>query len=184
MARVKDTFCSFCGTAYETPLRYPRKCASCGTEVWANPIPVSVVLLPVKDRDRTGLLVIRRAIPPAVGRLALVGGFVEEHETWAEAGAREVREETGTIVDAKDLEPLWFTSTAPHPNRVLLFAVGKVVDVGTLGAFTPDHETSERGLIFGPGGLEDVFAFSLHIEAARRYFAQHSIGGHHDYRQA
>src|SRR3954471_23258251 len=99
MTPTRDTFCSFCGTAYPTPLAYPRQCTGCKTQVWANPIPVSVVLVPVKREGRTGLLVVRRAIEPKKGKLALVGGFLEEHETWAEGGAREIREETGVNVD-------------------------------------------------------------------------------------
>ena len=59
---ARDTFCSFCGTPYASTDRYPRTCAKCGVQVWANPIPVSVVLLPVVDGARTGLLVIRRGI--------------------------------------------------------------------------------------------------------------------------
>ena len=65
MRPVRDTFCSYCGTAYASPLAYPRTCAHCKTTVWANPVPVSVVLVPVQDAGRTGLLVVRRAIEPA-----------------------------------------------------------------------------------------------------------------------
>ncbi|MBS2014471.1 MAG: NUDIX domain-containing protein [Deltaproteobacteria bacterium] len=179
-APKRDTFCSYCGTAYDStngPLAYPRTCPSCKTQVWANPIPVSVVLVPVLKGDRTGLLVVRRAIEPRKGLLALVGGFLEEHETWAEGGAREIREETGVAVEADTLTPMWFTSTAPRPNRVLLFSVAKAMDISALGPYAPNTETSERGLVFGPDGLEEVFAFPLHAEAARRFFDECGIEG-------
>jgi ADP-ribose pyrophosphatase YjhB (NUDIX family) len=181
MTLARDTFCSFCGTAYETPLRYPRTCTACKTQIWANPIPVSVVLVPVVKDGRTGLLVVRRAIEPRKDKLAIVGGFLEEHETWAEGGAREVREETGVVVDATKLVPFWFTSTDPRPNRVLLFSVAAPLDAGSLGPYVRDKETSERGLVFGPGGLVDVFAFPLHAEAARRFFTERGITGDHGY---
>ena len=113
----------------------------------------------------------RRAIPPGVGKLALVGGFIEEHEAWQAAGAREVREETGVIVDPAALAPLGYASSEPRPNRVLLFSLAPPQPAHALPAFASDAEASERGVIFGPGGLDEVFAFSLHIEAARRYFA-------------
>lgn len=177
----RDTFCSYCGTAYPAPATYPRTCASCKTQVWANPIPVSVVLVPVVGDGRTGLLVVRRAIEPRKDKLALVGGFLEEHETWAEGGAREIREETGVVVDATKLTPFWFTSTAPRPNRVLLFSVASPIEASALGPYAPNAETSERGLVFGPEGLEDVFAFPLHAEAARRFFAERRLGGPHAY---
>jgi ADP-ribose pyrophosphatase YjhB (NUDIX family) len=184
MALVRDSFCSFCGAAYPPPLAYPRTCPSCKTTVWANPIPVSVVLVPVVQAGRTGLLVVRRAIEPRIGKLALVGGFLEEHETWQQGGAREVREETNVRIDAAALVPFWYTSTEPRPNRVLLFSIATPTDAGALPAFAGDKENSERGLIFGPRGLEDVFAFPLHTEAARRYFASLGVSGDHGFTAA
>jgi hypothetical protein len=47
--------------------------------------------------------------------------------------------------------------------------------------FKPSSETSERGLVFGPDGLQDVFAFGLHVEAVRRYFAAQQRTGAHGY---
>jgi len=184
MAPTRDTFCSYCGTAHVPPLTYPRTCASCKTQVWANPIPVSVVLVPVEREGKTGLLVVRRAIEPRKGKLALVGGFLEEHETWAQGGAREIREETGVSVDATTLTPMWFTSTEPKPNRVLLFSVARPIAASALGPPFANAETSERGLVFGPGGLDEVFAFPLHAEAARRFFAERGITGDHAYVEA
>lgn len=183
MSLDRDTFCSFCGTAYEAPLAYPRTCKGCKTQVWANPIPVSVVLVPVVKDGKTGLLVIRRGIQPGKDKLALVGGFLEDHETWAEGGAREILEETNVTVDAKTLTTFWFTSTAPRPNRVLLFSVAAALDVTALGPYEGDAETLERGLVFGPGGLDEVFAFPLHVEAAKRFFAERSLTGAHGYVQ-
>ena len=183
MSLVRDSFCSYCGTAYAPPLSYPRTCTQCKTTVWANPIPVSVVLVPVKSEGRTGLLVVRRGIAPGKDKLALVGGFLEEHETWAEGGAREILEETGVKVDSTGLTPFWFTSTEPRPNRVLLFSLAPPIARAALGSFTQNTETSERGLIFGPGGLDEVFAFPLHVKAARRFFSEHTLTGAHDYVQ-
>jgi ADP-ribose pyrophosphatase YjhB (NUDIX family) len=182
MTLVRDTFCSFCGTAYTPPLAYPRVCAHCKMQVWANPIPVSMVIVPVKDGARTGALVVRRGMNPGKGMLALVGGFLEDHETWAEGGAREVREETGVLIDPASCEELWFTSTSPNPNRLLLFSVSAPVELASLPPLPPNEETAERGVIFGPDGLEPVFAFSLHVEAARRFFAQRGIRGPHEFR--
>ncbi len=179
--KVRDSFCSYCGAPFPPPLAYPRTCAQCSVTIWANPIPVAVVLVPVRDGERTGLLVVRRAIPPGTGQLALVGGFVEEHESWQHGGAREVREETGVLVPAAALEPLWYASTEPKPNRVLLFSVAPVVERTALPPFAADGEASERGVVFGPGGLDAVFAFSLHTAAAKRYFDARGISAPHDF---
>jgi ADP-ribose pyrophosphatase YjhB (NUDIX family) len=143
---------------------------------------VAVLLVPLEENGARGLLCLRRGIEPQRGRLALVGGFLEEHETWQEGGAREVREEVDVAVDPSGVEPFWFTSTAPRPNRVLLFGTAPAVPMGSLGPFAPRTETLERGVLWGPDGLEDVFAFSLHLEAARRWFAREGITGPHRYR--
>ena len=121
----------------------------------------------------------RRAIPPQIGKLALVGGFLEEHETWQHGAAREVVEETGVVIDPTTLENLWWSSTNPKPNRVLMFSLAAPIDISAMPAFEGDSETSERGLIYGPEGLDEVFAFSLHAEAARRYFAGKGVTGPH-----
>lgn len=174
----RDTFCSYCGTRFADPTTYPRMCTACGAQTWANPIPVAVVLLPVIDGARTGLLVVRRAIPP-VGKLALVGGFAEAHESWQVCAARELDEETGVAIAPATLEPLWYASSEPRPDRVLLFSRAPAIDATALPPFTPNAEASQRGIWFGPGagGPDDELGFPLHAEAARRYFAQ---AGLHD----
>jgi ADP-ribose pyrophosphatase YjhB (NUDIX family) len=177
----KDSFCSFCGTPFPPPLKYPRACTSCSIQIWANPIPVCVVLAPIVMSDRTGLLVVRRGIQPGLGKLALVGGFLEEHESWQDGAAREVREETG--VHIKTPSPFWYASSSPKPNRVLLFSIAPPIQTSDIAAFQKNAETAERGVIFGPGGLADVFAFSLHEEAARRYFEEKKISAEHGYIQ-
>ncbi len=91
--------CSYCGAAFPESAGWPRTCAHCGNITFRNPLPVTVVLLPViLSIEQTGVVVIRRAIPPKVGELALPGGFINFGETWQEAGAREVLEETGARI--------------------------------------------------------------------------------------
>jgi ADP-ribose pyrophosphatase YjhB (NUDIX family) len=178
----RDSYCSFCGTAYSDTSVYPRTCSSCGIQVWANPIPVSIVLTPVQGPDgRVGLLVVRRAIEPRKGLLGLVGGFLEEHETWQVGGAREVLEEADVRLDPATLTPYWFVSTEPRPNRVLLFSLAPTVPATALPPFTPTSETSERGIVRGPQGLDDIFAFPLHARAAQRFFEDRALDGPHDY---
>ena len=179
---ARDAFCHSCGAPFPDTSRYPRRCGQCPNQVWANPMPVTIALLPVEGEGRTGLLVVRRAIQPQLGKLGLVGGFLEEHESWTEGAARETREEAGVVVDPTTIEPLWFASSTPKPNRVLLFGAAKPVPLASLPAFLPSPESSERGLVYGPDGLDEVFAFGLHVQAARRWFAERSIVGAHDYR--
>ena len=175
---AKDTYCSYCGKAFTTS-GYPRTCEGCSTVIWSNPIPVVVALQPVRMNGKKGLLTVRRAIQPRKDLLALVGGFLEDHETYRDGGAREMREETGVIVEPSSLRPFWFTSTDPRPNRVLLFVEGDPLEASALPPAVVNAETSERGLVFGPRGLAEVFAFPLHARAAERWFLAHGIDGEH-----
>jgi ADP-ribose pyrophosphatase YjhB (NUDIX family) len=181
---MKDAHCSHCGTAFAPPLAYPRRCANaaCGVEVWSNPVPVSVVLVPVESEAGTGLLVVRRGIEPGKGKLALPGGFAEDHETWQAAGARELKEEAQVEIDPRGIECLWFASTEPRPNRVLLFGVAAPVRAADLTPFRAHSEISERGAVFGPAGLADVFAFPLHRQAAEKWFAGRGAKSAHGFR--
>ncbi|MBP2325083.1 ADP-ribose pyrophosphatase YjhB (NUDIX family) [Kibdelosporangium banguiense] len=156
----RDTFCSYCGARHSDVPGYPRKCPSCGKQVWANPSPVAVVLQPVVEGDRTGLLVVRRSIPP-VGELALVGGFIEEHETWQESAAREMLEEASVVVAPESLSPLGFVSV---PYCILLFCIAPPLT--ELPEFVVNAEASERRVIFEPTEL----AFAAQTEEARKFF--------------
>ena len=177
---TRDTFCSHCGVRFADATTYPRTCTACGAQSWANPIPVAVVLLPVTVGARTGLLVVRRAIPP-VGRLSLVGGFVEDHESWQMCATRELHEEAGVVIDPTALQPLWYASSAPRPDRVVLFSLAPAVDASALPPFMPNAEASERGIYFGApegGGTgDDELGFPLDVEAARRYFVHMGCSG-------
>jgi ADP-ribose pyrophosphatase YjhB (NUDIX family) len=64
-----------------------------------NPGTVVVPLVEVNG----GLLLVRRKLADGYGKLALPGGYQALGETWEEAGAREVLEETGVAIRPSDL---------------------------------------------------------------------------------
>ncbi len=161
---ARDDFCNSCGTAYADTATYPRTCPSCGHGVWANPSPVVVLLVPVKDGPRTGLLTVRRAIPP-IGKLAFVSGFIDRGESWEQSAARELHEEAGVTIDPAELRPLHFVST-PDGVSVLLFATAPAINAEDMPPFVPNDEASERKVIFECEPL----AFPLHNEVATKYF--------------
>ena len=122
-------------------------CAACGNTSFVNPLPVAVVLLPVDD----GVLAVRRNIEPQIGRLALPGGYINRGESWQQAGARELLEETGIVIQPKDLREFRVKS-APGGTTLLVFGVAPALRSQDLPPFVPNEETQEICLLNGAAG--------------------------------
>ena len=160
----KNSHCSYCGAPFRVEQRetlLPRRCGSCDNVTYFNPLPVAVVLVPVDD----GLLLVRRAIPPQIGRLALPGGFIDMGETWQQAGAREVGEETGLTLDPDELR-LYATLSAEEQGMLLVFGLAQQRGRNDLPDFIPNSETSEIVVASSPVEL----AFPLHNQVAQRFW--------------
>lgn len=157
---IKHSHCSYCGHRFAHGQPWPRRCSGCNQLSFLNPIPVVVTLIPV---DR-GLMVIRRGVEPHRGELALPGGYLDWGETWQQACAREVREETGLVLPADTFRELRVHSALP--GLTLIFAEARPVPLESLPAFAPTDETTERSIIRAPIPL----AFDLHTQVAREWF--------------
>jgi ADP-ribose pyrophosphatase YjhB (NUDIX family) len=157
----KNRHCSYCGRAFDDESApFPRRCKACGETTFVNPTPVAVVLVPVDG----GLLTVRRAIPPQVGKLALPGGYVGLGETWQQAGAREVLEETGVAIDPAGIVDF---RTISGDTTVLVFGVARpLTAVPKLDA--PNEEVSELVILRDPEPL----AFPSHTKVVEQYFAK------------
>jgi ADP-ribose pyrophosphatase YjhB (NUDIX family) len=157
----KNSHCSYCGHPFEVDQPWPRRCANCGNMSFVNPLPVTIVLVPVDD----GLLLVRRNIEPHKGKLALPGGFIDLGESWQEAGAREVLEETGITIDPAGIQ-LVTVFSAPDGTIII---VGQAAPLHSedLPDFVLNDEASERAFIKEPQEL----AWPLHTEAVKAYFA-------------
>jgi 8-oxo-dGTP pyrophosphatase MutT (NUDIX family) len=150
--------CTFCGARFTADQPWPRRCGACGETSYRNPTPVAVALQPVAG----GLLAVRRGIAPALGRLALPGGFIEVGETWQEALVRELHEETG-LTAAPESVSLFEASSAPD-GTLLVFGTLPPLD-GLSGSFVND-ETLALEVLTGPAEL----GFPLHTRVAARWF--------------
>jgi hypothetical protein len=93
------------------------------------------------------------------------------------------REEAGIQIDPAGLQPYFFASTEPRPNRVLLFALAPALRLSDIPTFVQNHEVSERGVIFGTQGLDPLFAFALHLKVATRFFEERGIVGPHQFQR-
>jgi ADP-ribose pyrophosphatase YjhB (NUDIX family) len=158
----KNSFCSYCGKAFAENQAWPRTCIGCTRITYQNPIPVSVVLLPVDG----GLLTIRREIDPKKGQLALPGGFIDLGESWQQAGAREVREETGYEISPDEIQD--FRVLSAPDGTVLVFGEARARRKSDLPAFTANAETSECVVVDRPQEL----AFPLHTRVVAEWFAR------------
>ena len=164
---IKSSHCSYCGSRFPDAWTWPRRCPACGSVSYQNPLPVSVVLLPVDS----GLLLVRRTNPPQAGLLGLPGGFIEMGESWQEAGARELREETGVVMVPRDL-CLFDTLSAPD-GTLLVFGLAPARFSHDLPPFTPTNETSET--VIAPGPLP--LAFSTHTAVTERWWHERDQAG-------
>ncbi|AWM36114.1 NADH pyrophosphatase [Gemmata obscuriglobus] len=159
-----NTHCGFCGAAFAPNQPWPRTCAGCARTSYRNPVPVAVCLLPIDD----GLLCVRRTIPPGVGRLALPGGYIDFAETWQQAAARELFEETGLRVDPTEIEHVRTLSSDRVDGVLLVFGRARPRPAGALKGFTPTPETSELVVIREATDL----AFPLHTQVVAEFFTR------------
>lgn len=162
---MKDSHCSSCGTPYGPDAGWPRRCPACGTYAYRNPLPVAVALLPVRDAAGAALVVIRRTIEPALGELALPGGFIDAGESWEQAVVRELAEETGIRAGAAQVN-LADALTDEAGGYLLLFGLLPVRDAAGLPPSAPTDETEGHQFLRAPAEL----GFPLHTLAVRRWF--------------
>lgn len=116
--------------------------------------------MPVDD----GLLVVRRNIEPRKGLLALPGGFIDLGESWQQAGAREVFEETGLKIDPAEITD--FRVLSAPDGTVLIFGLAQPRTQADLPEFVAGEEASELVILRQPEPL----AFSLHTQVVQEYF--------------
>ena len=160
----EHSYCSFCGAPQSRQQRFPRTCRQCGNTTYRHPSALVTVLVPVEE---AGLLVIRRGYDGfGGGKLALPGGFMEYGETWQEAAAREVAEETNVRIDPAQIALVGALSVQEGKRLVLACLAAPVS--GKLPPFTAGTEILERVVITAPVPL----AYPSHLMLTERFFAR------------
>lgn len=141
------------------------------TQLFKNPVPVAVVLVPVLAIDprdgteKTGILTVRRGIEPQRGHLALPGGYMG-YERWDEAARRELFEETGIALPPHIPIKLLGIESVREATRIIIFGQVPAIERPALDQFVPNDEVSELKILFEPQEL----AFSTHTDAVRNFF--------------
>ena len=131
-------YCSRCGGALRLGTlpgedRERLACTACGHIAYVNPRLV-VTTLPVTADGEVMLL--RRGTEPGRGLWAQPGGFMEIDETVHDGAVRETLEETGLIVEPREIVGLY---TRPEAAIVVIAFVGEIVG----GTPTPTAEAIE-----------------------------------------
>jgi NADH pyrophosphatase NudC (nudix superfamily) len=90
-------------------------------------------------------------------------------ETWQEAGAREVFEETGITVDASQVKLLDIVTVSSGNNLVFGIVPHMQIPLDVFTGFVPNNETLEITVTDEPIQL----AFPTHTEVLERYFNLH-----------
>lgn len=162
---LREAHCSSCGAPHSPSAGWPRTCPSCGATAYRNPLPVAVALLPVRDAQGTGLVVITRTIAPQLGGIALPGGFIDHGEDWRHAVVRELAEETG--IEAEEGQVRLADALSSPAGHILLFGLLPERAAADLPPSAPTDETTGWHLLREPTEL----AFPLHTQAVRAWFA-------------
>jgi ADP-ribose pyrophosphatase YjhB (NUDIX family) len=140
---VAPKFCATCGhgLAEKDPRLGGWPCRACGTPSFVDP-KVAACTVPWIDGK---LLLVRRAIEPRIGFFSSPGGFCDRGEPPHHAAARETLEETGLVVETKELLGVFAHRGSPviviyydceilggEPPRALS-------EVSEIGLFRPDE---------------------------------------------
>ena len=100
-----------------------RHCANCGFTYYQNPRASTAAFI-------LNALVARRGKEPAKGTLDLPGGFVDNNENAEQGMVREIREETGLVIDAGDVRYMFSIPNVYHYSGM---------DIHTLDLFFACH---------------------------------------------
>ena len=162
-------YCFHCGTELETKtleniLRLV--CPACG---WVHYQQLKVSAAGLIEVDGS-LLLVRRNTEPWLGSWYLPAGYVEADEDPSLAAAREVREETGLIVQPESLFGTYFFDDDPRGNGLLLVYLCHVL----VGEITINHEVTAAGF-FHPAGLPEQLTGAGHDRAIKDWAARQEV---------
>jgi ADP-ribose pyrophosphatase YjhB (NUDIX family) len=162
--RAAYRYCPYCRTELHDAWvhgRTRRVCAACGFVHFEDPKLGAAVLV-----EQAGqVLLVRRAVNPAMGAWCLPSGFVECDESPLQAALRECQEETGLQVEVTGLLQVdAYQSDTRGPGVVIFYRARRLG-----GTLRPGDDAGEVRF-FGPQELPADIAF----QSNRRVLAEWS----------
>ncbi|MBN4064810.1 NUDIX hydrolase [Dehalococcoides mccartyi] len=121
------------------------ECAECGRTIWNDPKIAGAAIIPMDG----GIVMVQRAIEPAIGKWSFPSGYVNRGEKLERAVEREVLEECGLVVTVGRLVGLY----SEERNPIVLAVYEAEVTGGKLES--ADHETLDVG-VFNVNDLPDL----------------------------
>jgi 8-oxo-dGTP diphosphatase len=165
---IKGSHCSYCGSLFLEQVTWPRQCFICGHDSYANPTPVVIMLLDVREENvkagEHGILIQKRNIEPGKDQWALPSGYQNLGETWQEACAREVKEEMNLITNPNQYRVYDVCMNSTNTSLLLFTCYLGFIPWGDVH-FSPNDEVSAIDLATEPQEL----AFASHTQYLAQY---------------
>ncbi len=139
---------------------------NCGFIFYQNPVPAAGAIIV----ENGNVLLVKRAHEPRKNWWCLPAGFMEWKEHPSQTAIREVREETGAIIELDELFEVYCGDDDPRTNAVLVLYLAHITG-GTLAASDDALELKW----FPLSKLPDDIAFEAHEKALADYRQRFSL---------
>lgn len=169
-------YCPKCGQEYGDKdydkKDYFFKCSKCGFNFFQNSKPAVAVIIP-NAKDKSEVLLTRRAINPNKGLLDVPGGFLNYGENSFEGALREIDEELGIQIEIKKF---LFTINVNYPYQDLYNSVLVVFFLSKPLEVKPRDIDSKENIDCDFYQLSDIInspekmAFESDLKALKKYF--------------
>lgn len=153
--KLVERFCKYCGEEFQTTV-YPMQCQNCYEYAYNTMLTAGSAIIGQHDKngELESVLVTRRLIEP-IGKWCFPGGYYEKGDDWRTNISREVKEETGIVIDLGRWVEMGTVHSGGHNHFIQIVAV-EIQDHErewlneAVAKFVPNNEVSEIKLISKP----------------------------------